>query len=125
MSRPKERISVSGPQEGLNNAFAGLSIGGLPDGPELSVQAEAVSTKPGRVVIRRETAHRGGKTVLVIDGFGLQHPEEAIEELGRRLRAACGCGGTRRGRVIELQGDKPAKVRALLEADGFVVVGER
>jgi translation initiation factor 1 len=81
--------------------------------------------KPGRVVLRREKAHRGGKTVLVVDGFGEQHTEAAIESLGKRLRAACGCGGTFRERSLEVQGDQPARVRAFLEAEGFQVAGEK
>lgn len=129
MSRPKERISVSGPQGGLNAAFAALHLDGLPVGPEVSVPESdpklAPLVKPGRAVLRRETAHRGGKTVLVADGFGPQHSEVMIEELGKRLRNGCGCGGTVRGRVIELQGNQPARVRELLEAEGFQVAGER
>jgi translation initiation factor 1 len=128
MSAPKKRIPTSGPQTGLNAAFAGLKLDGLAPGPEAVEQAPLsapVAAKSGRVVLRRETAHRGGKTVLVVDGFGAQHSESAIEALAKRLRAACGCGGTVRERTVELQGDFPAKIRHLLEADGFVVAGER
>jgi translation initiation factor 1 len=125
MSSPKKRIPTSGPQSGLNAAFAGLKLEGLALGPEASAATAPIVVKPGRVVLRRETAHRGGKTVLVVDGFGGQHSESAIEALARRLRAGCGCGGTVRGRTVELQGDFPAKVRDLLEAEGFVVAGER
>ena len=128
MSAPKKRIPTTGPQTGLNSAFAGLKLDGLAPGPEAvepAPLAAPVAAKPGRVVLRRETAHRGGKTVLVVDGFGDQHSESAIEALARRLRTGCGCGGTVRGRIVELQGDFPAKVRDLLEAEGFVVAGER
>ncbi len=128
MSASKKRIPVSGPQVGLNAAFAGLQIEGLPEGSAVAVppvvSGQAASVKPGRVVLRRETAHRGGKTVLVVDGFGSQHSELAIEGLAKRLRARCGCGGTVRGRGIELQGDFPSKVRKLLEEEGFTVAGE-
>ena len=132
MAAPKKRISVSGPQLGLNAAFAGLHIEGLPEvsasGP-VGVAAErsegAKGAKPGRVVLRRETAHRGGKTVLIIGGFGAQHSQSFIEDLARQLRAQCGCGGTVRGREIELQGDFPSKVRQLLGQQGFAVAGER
>jgi len=46
-----------------------------------------------------------------------------IEELARKLRHACGCGGTTRQRSIELQGDQPARIRSLLEEEGFKVAG--
>jgi translation initiation factor 1 len=75
------------------------------------------------VVLRRETAHRGGKTVIVVHDFAPFIPLSQIEELARRLRNACGCGGTTRQRVIELQGDQPARIRAFLEEEGFQVAG--
>ena len=131
MASPKKRIPLNGPQTGLNSAFAGLQLEGLPEGPrqpDKSVLEEAATgpkPKPGRVILRRLSAHRGGKTVLLVDGFGSQHSEHAIEALGRRLRAQLGCGGTFRERTIEIQGDQPARLRALLEGEGFQVAGER
>ncbi|MEI6714350.1 MAG: translation initiation factor [Verrucomicrobiota bacterium] len=127
MSRPKERIPVNASPTGLNAAFSGLQMEGLPEGElvESKAQDGVVAAKPGRVVLRREKAHRGGKTVLVVDGFGVQHTDAQIEDLGKRLRNSCGCGGTVRERVIELQGDQPARVRKCLEAEGFQVAGER
>ncbi len=129
MATPNKRIPVSGPQGGLNAAFSTLNIEGLPEGP--SVQTSEASTaggaliKSGRVVLRRERAQRGGKTVLVVDGFGEQHSLQGIESLGKRLRSACGCGGTIRGRSLEVQGDQAARVRSFLEGEGFQVAGER
>ena len=79
----------------------------------------------GRVVLRRETAHRGGKTVIVLDDFATHLPLSVIEKMAKKLRQACGCGGTVRERSIEIQGDQPAKIRALLEAEGFQVAGVR
>ena len=125
---------MSGPQTVLNSAFAHLKHEGLPEGPGPLDGTDAASPngshqtatlKPGRVVLRRLIAHRGGKTVLLVDGFGGQHDEAAIEELGRRLRAKLGCGGTYRERALEIQGDQPARLRALLEGEGFQVAGER
>jgi translation initiation factor 1 len=129
MASPKKRIPVNGPQVGLNSAFAGLHLEGLPEGPcravEGALEEAAAKPKPGRVVLRRLSAHRGGKTVLLVDDFDAQHSQDAIEALGRRLRAQLGCGGTFRERGIEIQGDQTARLRALLEAEGFQVAGER
>ena len=102
-----------------HNPFASLSSEGLPPGPELP------KPKLGRVVLRRETAQRGGKTVIVVDQIPTHLPVARIEELARQLRKACGCGGTVKGRTIEIQGDQPARIRSLLEAEGFQVAGER
>jgi translation initiation factor 1 len=131
MSRPKERIPVNRPQEGLFNAFANLEMPSLQQHPEAKEvltevqQANPPLIKPGRVNLKRETAHRGGKVVMVVEGFGEQHTEEAIAALGRRLRAACGAGGTTHVRRVEVQGNQPSKIREFLEAEGFQVGGER
>jgi translation initiation factor 1 len=102
-----------------NNPFEKLSSAGLPAGPELPVK----QPKLGRVVLRREKAHRGGKTVIVVYDFAPQITQAKIDALASQLKKVCGCGGTVKGREIEIQGDQPAKIRALLEAEGFRVAG--
>jgi translation initiation factor 1 len=80
-------------------------------------------SKMGRVVLRRETAHRGGKSVIVIHDFAPNIGLRYIESLASRLKSACACGGTLKERVIEIQGDQPARIRAMLEEEGFQVAG--
>ncbi len=111
----------------LNNPFAALQIDGLPLGAEAAAGARAGAERRalGRVVLRRETAHRGGKTVIVIYDFAPAISTESIEELARKLRQACGCGGAIRQRTIEIQGNHAARLRTLLEAEGFRVAGEK
>lgn len=112
---------------GLNPAFANLDLANLPAGPapEPPPDAPQAIWKMGRVVLRRETAHRGGKTVIVIHDFATHLPVSVIERVAKKLRSACGCGGAIRGRTVEIQGDQPDKIRALLEAEGFQVAGVR
>jgi translation initiation factor 1 len=55
------------------------------------------------VRVGRETQGRGGKGVSVITGLTLPQPQ--LEELARQLKKRCGCGGTVRNGVIEIQGD--------------------
>jgi translation initiation factor 1 len=105
----------------LNNPFAGLQIDNLP----LGSRDDAAPRPKGRVVLRRETAHRGGKTVIVIHDFASSVSTASIEELARKLRRLCGCGGTTRQRIIEIQGNHSEKIRAILEQDGFRVAGVR
>jgi translation initiation factor 1 len=72
----------------------------------------------GRVDIRRETGGRGGKTVTVVDGFmGIGLPEK--EQLAKKMRAACGCGGTVKDGAIEIQGDQRETVARILAEAGF------
>ena len=63
--------------------------------------------------------------MIVAEDFATHLTLPFLEELARRLRAACGCGGTLKGRTIEMQGDQPARIRELLEQDGFTVAGVR
>jgi translation initiation factor 1 len=127
MSKKDNARSPAGGAPELNRPFAGLQIAGLPPGPEpaapSAVQPAARKPKHGRVVLRRETAHRGGKVVIVIDDFAPNISLASIEELGRRLRNTCGCGGTIRQRSIELQGNQAAKIRSFLQEEGFQVAG--
>ena len=64
-----------------------------------------------------ETKGRGGKGVTVVRGLGLAEVELAA--LGKKLKAACGVGGTAKDGVVELQGDHRDRVMALLQAQGF------
>lgn len=120
-----EKISTEGGQELGQNPFAALSGAGLPSAPTPSVPAPAAA-KPapapaknrGRVDVRRETGGRGGKTVTVVDGFvGIGLPEK--EQLCKKMRGACGCGGTVKDGAIEIQGDQREKIAAILSAAGF------
>ncbi len=128
---PKKRIETSGSQTplgGLGDAFAGLKLpGDLTEGNKGNKEGKDAERlwKMGRVVLRKEKAHRGGKTVIVVDDFATHLPESAIEAVARKLRSGCGCGGTVKERRIEVQGDQPAKVRAILEGEGFEVAGVR
>ena len=124
----KERIEFmpEAPVE-LNNPFANLQIDNLPLGEPIQsvppAQEREGKSKLGRVVLRRETAHRGGKTVIVIHDFAPSIPMRSIEDLARKLRSACGCGGTTRQRTIEIQGNQAEKIRSLLEQEGYRVAG--
>ena len=68
--------------------------------------------------ITRETGNRGGKTVTVVAGFvGIGQPEK--EQLAKKIRTACGCGGTVKDGRIEIQGDQREVVAKILGEAGF------
>jgi translation initiation factor 1 len=121
MSKP--RIDTSGAQAGLQSPFASLQIEGLPAGSFVQEAPGAPARKNGRVELRREKARRGGKTVVVVSDFAPHISDGDIETLARQARQACGCGGTLRGREVEMQGDSPEKVRSFFEKAGFRVAG--
>lgn len=78
--------------------------------------AQAVPAGDGVARVTREKQGRGGKTVTVVRGLPLD--PEALAALGKRLRTACGTGGTAKGGVLEIQGDHAERVLALLQAAG-------
>lgn len=71
----------------------------------------------GVVRVWRETKGRGGKAVTLVRGLPLE--PEALAQLGKQLRTACGAGGTAKDGVIEVQGDHADRVTELLRAQGF------
>ncbi len=86
--------------------------------------AEPKPSKYGRVVLRREKAHRGGQDRHRHPRFPAPNIGYSyIESLAGKLKASCGCGGTAKDRTIEIQGDQPGRIRELLEAEGFRVAG--
>jgi translation initiation factor 1 len=87
--------------------------------PAPSPKPAAPAGAPATVVrVRLERQGRGGKTVTVVEGLP-GHPE-AIEQVARRLKTACGAGGTTKGRVVEIQGDHRDRVVATLSTLGLL-----
>ena len=74
----------------------------------------------GVVRVSRESKGRGGKTVTLVRGLALD--ATALAALGKRLRSACGSGGTVKDGLIEIQGDHADRVVALLQAEGIAGV---
>ncbi len=103
-------------------------MAGLPEGPAEDIvppQTEVAAKKPKvhRIVLRREKARRGGKTVVVVSQLPTHLSPPELENLCRDARKSLGCGGTLEGREIELQGDQPDRVRTFFEKLGYQVGG--
>ena len=80
-------------------------------------RARAAPVGDGIARIRRETGGRGGKTVTVVAGLPLDEP--ALLALSKRLKTACGTGGTVRDGSVELQGDHRDALIPLLAKEGI------
>jgi translation initiation factor 1 len=105
------------------NPFADLDAAGLPKAsippPQKAKSAPVLSGKQGRVEIRREKAGRGGKVVTTLSAFATHHTVPDLDRLLQALKKICACGGTLKGRVIELQGDVCDRVLSELTKRGF------
>ncbi|MGV8843166.1 MAG: translation initiation factor Sui1 [Pseudomonas sp.] len=92
--------------------------------PTCSQPLEACQCKQGLVPdgdgiarVRRESKGRGGKTVTTISGVLLA--EEPLKALATELKKRCGCGGSLKDGVIEIQGDQVQLLLAELLKRGF------
>lgn len=73
----------------------------------------------GVVRIGRDSRGRRGKTATTITG--LPGDEASLDALLKQLKQACGAGGSREGRVLEIQGDHRERLRDALAALGYTV----
>jgi translation initiation factor 1 len=81
--------------------------------------SKAAVPADGTVRLRRETKGRGGGTVIVITGIPLA--EAALKELAGALKKRCGCGGTIKNGIIEIQGDHRDTLQQELQGRGYLV----
>jgi translation initiation factor 1 len=58
----------------------------------------------GPIRVERQTKGRKGKGVSLISGLQLDDPQ--LKELAKELKQRCGCGGTVKDGVIEIQTDQ-------------------
>jgi translation initiation factor 1 len=138
MANKKPPSPAEGAEQLKHNPFAALAGLRAPAAPAAEPSAAAAEPRPaapasnkprGRLVLRRETKHRGGKAVVVVTGFAQLRDFDAaaVNDLAKRLKQALGCGGTVEDNggatEIVLQGDRAAKVAELLRAQNFRVDG--
>jgi len=120
----KRRISTDGTSATFVNPFAALEIQGRESNagdmrvPPVTTQSPLPKE---RLLLRRETAHRGGKTVLVLEGFSSAWHAAKLEGLLRELKSTLGCGGKINGTRLELQGELADRLIPLLDSRGFTV----
>ena len=82
-------------------------------------KAQVIAKTDGVVRVSLQTKGRGGKSVTIVKGLPLD--ALALAALAKRLRAACGSGGTVKDGVVEVQGDHVATVMAALQKQSYVV----
>ncbi|MBF0407400.1 MAG: translation initiation factor Sui1 [Candidatus Riflebacteria bacterium] len=73
----------------------------------------------GIMRIRRETKGRGGKTVTTVSGA--TGTFDQINEIAKKIKKACGTGGTLKDGIIEIQGDHRDFIEKFLVQLGYKV----
>jgi translation initiation factor 1 len=96
--------------------------------PDFKIEEEidAVETMaPGlqKLVITLDTKNRAGKAVTLVKGF--VGTPDAIELLGKQLKAYCGTGGSAKEGEIIIQGDNRDKVLQWLLKNGYSAAKKR
>lgn len=71
------------------------------------------------VYLHRESKGRGGKGVTLVKGLALSEAE--LSTLAKKLKQACGSGGTVKDGVIEIQGENREKIADILRKLGYKV----
>jgi translation initiation factor 1 len=107
---------------GWRSVSFGELLAGRNDLSEASSEAtpEPSPHKKGAIVkLGRETKGRRGKGVTTISDVPLD--ATALGELATKLKGICGCGGTVKDGVIEIQGDQRERLAKELEKIGYRV----
>ena len=123
----KHKIRTAGDYALGANPFTALDRSGLPKGemkpPVTLPEQKSVNKKSkGRIEVRLEKAGRGGKIVTTLKDFPSYIPLNTLEAMTFELKKTCACGGTLKGRVVELQGDVCDRVSAELKLRGYQAV---
>jgi translation initiation factor 1 len=82
-------------------------------------EQETLPPAQQRLQVRLETKHRAGKAVTLVLGFAGK--EADMEDLGKKLKTACGTGGSVKDGEIIVQGDNREKVVQWLKKNGYVI----
>ncbi len=73
--------------------------------------------KDGVVRVCREKNGRGGKTVTVL--YGVPGSQGDRNDLLKKIKQLCGCGGALKGSFLEIQGDQRDKIMVFLQEQGM------
>jgi translation initiation factor 1 len=100
-----------------NSKIVYQEFGNNNDNSVLENLAIELPTSQQNIRIQATKKGRKGKTVTEITGF--QTSEDNLKDLLKKLKAVCGCGGTLKDNILEIQGDHCQKILPLLVNLGY------
>lgn len=86
---------------------------------ENSASVKSLPPQQQTVYLHRASSGRGGKAVSLVKNLVLS-PDE-LKALAKKLKEACGTGGTIKDGVIEIQGEQRARIAEVLRKLGYKV----
>ena len=102
------------------NALSGLVYSTDPNfkiEEESKEEQTTIVSAEQKIKIRLDKKHRGGKMVTLIENFVGTNADK--EDIGKKLKTACGIGGSVKDGEILVQGDNREKVLQWLLKNGF------
>jgi translation initiation factor 1 len=91
----------------------------LTPGPSPNKRGESLSPQQQTIYLHRESSGRGGKAVTLVKNLVLS--AEDLKTLAKKLKEACGTGGTIKDGVIEMQGEQRERIAEVLRRLGYKV----
>ena len=101
---------------GSNGIVYSTDPGFRPEGDE-RIEQKTLVPKQQKLQIWLDTKQRAGKAVTLVGGFAGTVTD--LEELGKKLKNACGTGGSVKEGLILIQGDQREKVLQWLVKNGY------
>ena len=87
--------------------------------PSPERKGESLPPRQQTVYLHRESSGRGGKAVTLVKNLALSPAD--LKALAKKLKQACGTGGTIKDGVIEMQGEQRQRIADVLQKLGYKV----
>lgn len=81
------------------------------------LKVQSIPASQQKIYLHRETKGRGGKTVTLVKNLVLS--ENDLKTLAKKLKKACGSGGTIKDNIIIIQGDHRETIQRTLQKMGY------